>query len=73
MSAITKFFHQPFMPMASNSTILTMVPKFHGASIVKDYRPISCCNTLYKVISKLLVAKIKPNSPCDHSSKSNDI
>lgn len=46
-----------------NSTILTLISKFPGATIIKDYQPISCCNTIYKVISKLLVAKIKSLLP----------
>lgn len=60
VNSISKFFIRPFMPLATNSTILTLVPKFPGATCVKDYRPISCCNTLYNVIYKLLVAKLKP-------------
>lgn len=61
--SISRFFSYPFMPFATNATILTLVPKFPGATIVKDYRPISCCNTIYKVISKLLVTKLKPILP----------
>lgn len=62
-NAITLFFQTSTLPKATNSTILTLLPKFPGASIIKDYRPISCCNTLYKVISKLLVARLKPLLP----------
>lgn len=62
-TAITSFFHSSSLPTATNSTILTLLPKFPGASIIKDYRPISCCNTLYKVISKLLVNRLKPLLP----------
>lgn len=36
-----------------------MVPKFPGASKVTDFRPISCLNTVYKVISRLLVKRLK--------------
>lgn len=58
-AAISKFFVSGNLPTATNSTILTLIPKFPGASSVKDYRPISCCNTTYKVISKILVSKLK--------------
>lgn len=36
------------------------MPKHPGASSITDYRPISCCTTIYKSISKILVAKLKP-------------
>lgn len=51
------------MPTSTNSTILTLIPKFPGATIIKDYRPISCCNTLYKGIAKVLVSRLKPIIP----------
>lgn len=51
------------MPASTNSTILTLLPKFPGSTIIKDYRPISCCNILYKVISKILVNRLKPLLP----------
>ncbi|KAL2237657.1 UNVERIFIED_CONTAM: hypothetical protein Sindi_0957400 [Sesamum indicum] len=52
-----------------NSTILALIPKVHTPMSVNDFRPISCCNVLYKIIAKLLVQKIsvlldKIVSPC---------
>lgn len=61
--SIQRFFITGFMPAAVNSTILSMVPKHPGASAVADYRPISCCSTLYKAVSKILVSKLKPILP----------
>lgn len=63
VSSIQCFFRTSFLPAASNSTILSLVPKFPGASKVSDYRPISCLNTIYKVVSRLLVARLKPFLP----------
>lgn len=63
ITAIQRFFTTAFMPSTINSTILTMVPKHPGATAVSDYRPISCCSTLYKAISKILVSKLKPLLP----------
>lgn len=48
------------MPSSTNSTILALAPKFPGASRITDYRPISCLNTLYKVVARLLVRRLKP-------------
>ncbi|WZZ44961.1 hypothetical protein YC2023_041220 [Brassica napus] len=61
--SIQTFFVSGFLPPSSNATILTLVPKRIGASTITNYRPISCCNTLYKVISKLLVKRLKPILP----------
>ena len=63
INAIIAFFNSSSLPQATNSTILTFLPKFPGATVIKDYRPISCCNSLYKVITKLLVGRLKPLLP----------
>ena len=60
ISPIQAFFNSGFLPKTTNSTILSLVPKFTGASRISDYRPISCLNKLYKVISRLLVRRLKP-------------
>ncbi|CAA7048424.1 unnamed protein product [Microthlaspi erraticum] len=51
------------MPASTNATILTLIPKKPGASMITDYKPISCLNTLYKVVSRLLVRRLKPILP----------
>lgn len=63
LSSITHFFQYSFMPVSTNSTILALVPKRPGASAISDFRPISCLNTLYKIIARLLVRRIKPILP----------
>lgn len=60
LASIRHFFFCSFMPSSTNSTILSLVPKHPGASMITDYRPISCLNTLYKVVSRLLVRRLKP-------------
>lgn len=42
-----------------NSTTLVMIPKIKNTVKVSNFRPISCCNTLYKVISRLLNDRLK--------------
>lgn len=46
-----------------NATNLSLVPKNPGATLITDYRPIACCNIVYKAISKLLVHTLKPILP----------
>ena len=58
-NSIQQFFSSCFLPAAANATILSLVPKFPGACKISDFRPISCLNTVYKVISRLLVKRLK--------------
>lgn len=60
ISAVQQFFVSGFLPATANATILTLVPKFTGATKIKEFRPIACLNTIYKLISRLLVRRIKP-------------
>lgn len=62
-ASVSSFFETAFLPAATNATILSLVPKRTGATTVGNYRPIACCNIIYKVISKLLVHRLKPMLP----------
>lgn len=46
------------MPLGINATVLTLIPKTPTTQTMKDYRPIACCNLLYKVISEVLANKL---------------
>lgn len=39
-------------------TLITLIPKVDHAKYTKDYRPIACCQTLYKVVSKMLCFRL---------------
>lgn len=42
---------------------MSLIPKSETAQTMKDYRPIACCNFLYKVISKILANRLKKILP----------
>lgn len=62
-AAVQSFSVKGFLPKGLNSTILTLIPKKEEARMMKDYRPISCCNVLYKVISKIIANRLKSILP----------
>jgi hypothetical protein len=43
-----------------NSTILILIPTKKNASTMGDYRPIACCNLVYKCITKILANRMIP-------------
>lgn len=54
------FFHIGTLPSFINETLVALVPKVDKPEKIGQLRPISCCNFLYKVITKILVTKLKP-------------
>ncbi|KAK0571729.1 hypothetical protein LWI29_020657 [Acer saccharum] len=63
INAIQEFFRSGHLLKELNATILALVPKVPKPSKMKDFRPISCCNTLYKIIAKIIANRIKPCLP----------
>jgi hypothetical protein len=42
----------------ANATILTLVPKKANPSKIDDYRLNSCCNLIYKCITKIFANRL---------------
>ena len=58
-ATIQEFFTTGKLLKELNATILALVPKIPNPSTMSEFRPISCCNTIYKVISKIIASRIK--------------
>ncbi|GJV17423.1 RNA-directed DNA polymerase, eukaryota, reverse transcriptase zinc-binding domain protein [Tanacetum coccineum] len=56
--AVREFFMTNRMLGEVNDTLITLVPKVQHPSKVSEYRPITCCNVVYKRISKIITNRI---------------
>lgn len=52
------FFEENRLYPAVNSAMVTLIPKNSEAKIMIDMRPIACCTTVYKIISRILTIKL---------------
>lgn len=60
LKEVSQFFLTGTMEESFAHSNLILVPKVAGPTKVSDYRPISVCNVIYKVISKLIARKMQP-------------
>ncbi|WRX25598.1 Reverse transcriptase domain - like 10 [Theobroma cacao] len=71
LDAVIDFFHGAELPRGITSTTIVLLPKNHNASKWSDFRPISLCNVLNKIITKILanrLAKVLPAIITDNQS-----
>ncbi|XP_028091363.1 uncharacterized protein LOC114291701 [Camellia sinensis] len=61
--AVRTFFESGRLLSEVNSTIIALIPKVPNPVKVGDFRPISCCNTIYKCIAKIIANRIKTVLP----------
>ncbi|XP_013624949.1 PREDICTED: uncharacterized protein LOC106331168 [Brassica oleracea var. oleracea] len=60
INAVSEFFRNGRLLKDLNTTAITLIPKKPEACTLGDYRPISCCNIVFKVISKIIANQLKP-------------
>lgn len=58
--AVKEFFDTGQLLKSFNTTVVSLIPKTANCPKVGDFRPISCCNVFYKIITKILSARMTP-------------
>ena len=52
---VCSIFSSGIMPCNLNRTLITLIPKCTGVDCLSLFRPISLCNTIYKIVTKIIV------------------
>jgi hypothetical protein len=60
VNAVKFFFLTGKMPEDVNDNAIVLIPKTEHPQTTKDFRPISLCSVLYKIIAKCLVNRLRP-------------
>ena len=47
------------VPESINTTFISLIPKIKNPKKVTDFRPISFCNIIYKLIAKVVANQLK--------------
>ena len=61
--AVMDYLHMGFMVLDINHTNIVLIPKVKQSKKMFDFRPISLCNVIYKIISKVLANRSKQILP----------
>ncbi|XP_074291146.1 uncharacterized protein LOC141617914 [Silene latifolia] len=63
ISAAHDFFHSGRLLKQVNNTTITLIPKVDNPTSVLEFRPIACCNMVYKCIAKILCNRLSKVLP----------
>ena len=62
-SSVLHFLNTASLPANLNHTFITLIPKVKNPKFISEFRPISLCNVLYKIFSKVLTNRLKKSLP----------
>ena len=62
-TSILSFLNSATLPKHLNHTFITLTPKVKNPELVYEFHPISLCNVLYKIFSKVLTNRLKKILP----------
>ena len=59
IAGVKEFFQTGQMPKGVNDTAIVLIPKVDNPERIMKFRPISLCNVLYKIATKVLANRVK--------------
>ncbi|KAG7591715.1 Zinc finger CCHC-type [Arabidopsis thaliana x Arabidopsis arenosa] len=60
---VLDFFSTGQLPEETNDALMVLIPKVGKPETIKQFRPISLCNVLFKIITKSMVMRLKKVMP----------
>jgi hypothetical protein len=57
---VRQIFSTGRMPEYLNRTLISLIPKCLGPETLSQFRLISLCNTVYKIVTKIIVSRLRP-------------
>ena len=63
IAAVLDFLNSGNMLLEVNYTHIVLIPKVKSPEKISEFRPISLCNVIYKIISKVMANKLKQILP----------
>lgn len=58
-AVVQSFFHNSHLLQSINQTLITLIPKNNCPTKPEHFRPISLCNVIYKLITKILANRLR--------------
>lgn len=59
IAAVREFFLTGHLLKKFNATAITLIPKERGADRLTHFRPVACCSTIYKIITRIISQRLK--------------
>lgn len=56
---VLDFFSTGRLPLSTNDALVVLIPKIEKPERITQFRPISLCNVLFKIITKAMVLRLK--------------
>lgn len=58
-TVVLRALNSSIVPESINTTFISLIPKIKSPKKVLDFRPVSLCNVVYKLIAKLVANRLK--------------